>query len=80
MLQSFLTFQEKYGPVGLLHVDAHCDVNEHANNCSIYHGTVFRRAVDEGLIDCNKTVQIGMRGSGHSIEDYGWSMQQVNCF
>jgi len=65
------------GPVGLIHVDAHCDVNEHMNNCSIAHGTVFRRALEAGCLDAKRVVQIGMRGSGHSVEDYAWPMSQV---
>lgn len=65
------------GPVGLIHVDAHCDVNEHMNNCAIAHGTVFRRALEAGCLDAKRVVQIGMRGSGHSVEDYAWPMSQV---
>ncbi|HCA13950.1 MAG TPA: agmatinase, partial [Alphaproteobacteria bacterium] len=40
----------KHGPVGLIHVDAHADINEHMFGESIAHGTPFRRAVEEGLI------------------------------
>jgi len=65
------------GPVGLIHVDAHCDVNEHMNNCAIAHGTVFRRALEDGCLDAKRVVQIGLRGSGHSVEDYAWPMSQV---
>ncbi|ELT96604.1 hypothetical protein CAPTEDRAFT_160862 [Capitella teleta] len=67
---------EKYGPVGLVHIDAHCDVNEHANNCKIYHGTTFYRALEENLIDPKRVVQIGIRGSGHSVEDLQWPLSQ----
>jgi len=69
--------QDRMGPVGLIHVDAHCDVNEHMNNCAIAHGTVFRRALEDGCLDAKRVVQIGLRGSGHSVEDYAWSMSQV---
>jgi len=69
--------QDKMGPVGLIHVDAHCDVNEHMNNCAIAHGTTFRRALEDGCLDAKRVVQIGMRGSGHSVEDYAWPMSQV---
>jgi len=65
------------GPVGVIHVDAHCDVNEHMNNCAIAHGTVFRRALEDGCLDAKRVVQIGLRGSGHSIEDYAWPISQV---
>jgi len=65
------------GPVGLIHVDAHCDVNEHMNNCAIAHGTTFRRAFEDGCLDSKRVVQIGLRGSGHSVEDYAWPMSKV---
>lgn len=68
--------KEKYGPVGLIHIDAHCDVNEHMNNCRIAHGTTFRRALEEGCIDPKRVIQIGMRGTGHSVEDYAWPVSQ----
>lgn len=69
--------QNKYGPVGLIHIDAHCDVNEHMNTCAFAHGTTFRRAFEDGCLDSRRVVQIGMRGSGHSLEDYAWPMSQV---
>ena len=73
----FCANQDKIGPVGLIHIDAHCDVNEHMNNCAIAHGTVFRRALEDGCLDAKRVVQIGLRGSGHSVEDYAWPMSQV---
>ena len=42
---------EKHGPVGLVHVDAHADINDTMFGEPIAHGTPFRRAVEEGLID-----------------------------
>jgi len=69
-------YKEKYGPVGLIHVDAHNDVNEHMNNCPIAHGTTFRRALEDGCLDAKRVVQIGLRGSGHSVEDYAWPMSK----
>ncbi len=41
----------KYGPVGLLHVDAHSDINDLIFNEKINHGTPFRRAFEDGLLD-----------------------------
>lgn len=73
----FCLIKEKYGSVGLIHVDAHCDVNEHMNNCAIAHGTTFRRALEHGCLDPKRVVQIGLRGSGHSVEDYAWPLSQV---
>jgi len=40
------------------------------------HGTPFRRAVEEGLLQGNKVWQIGLRGSGYSAEDFDWPRQQ----
>ena len=69
--------QERYGPVGLVHIDAHSDIQDHANGCKIQHGTPFRRAVEESLIDSHRTVQIGIRGTAPSMADIEWSLQQV---
>ena len=63
----------KHGPVGLIHVDAHSDINEEMFGEKIAHGTPIRRAVEEGLLDSQRVVQIGMRGSGYSAEDFDWS-------
>lgn len=65
-----------HGPVGLVHVDAHADVNEHMFGERIAHGTTFRRAVEEGLIDCSRAVQIGLRGTGYADDDFEWPRQQ----
>ena len=67
---------EKYGPVGLIHVDAHSDINEHMFGEPIAHGTPFRRAVEEGLLDCDRVVQIGLRAQGYTAEDFNWSRKQ----
>jgi len=67
---------EKHGPVGLIHVDAHADINDHMFGEAIAHGTPFRRAVEEGLIDPHRTWQIGLRGTGYTAEDFDWSRDQ----
>ncbi|MEE8414848.1 MAG: agmatinase [Desulfobacterales bacterium] len=66
---------KKYGPVGIIHVDAHADVNEAMFDEEIAHGTPFRRAVEEKLIDPHRVVQIGLRGSGYAAEDFEWPMK-----
>ena len=63
----------KHGPVGLIHVDAHADINDHMFGEKIAHGTPFRRAVEEGLIDPHCTWQIGLRGTGYTAEDFDWA-------
>lgn len=68
--------KKKYGPVGLVHVDAHADINDSMFGERIAHGTPFRRCVEEGLIDGNRVVQIGLRGSGYTAEDFDWPAAQ----
>ena len=60
----------KFGPVALVHVDAHADVNDEMFGEKETHGTVFRRAYEEGLIVPDKTYQIGIRGTGYSAQDF----------
>ena len=71
---------KRHGPVALVHVDAHADVNDEMFGMRETHGTVFRRAYEEGLINPSKTYQIGLRGSGYTAEDFteaaGWGFQQ----
>jgi guanidinobutyrase len=66
----------KHGPVGLVHVDAHADINDTMFGEKIAHGTPFRRAVEEGLLDCKRVVQIGLRGTGYAADDFDWPRQQ----
>jgi len=66
---------KKYGPVGIIHVDAHADVNDAMFDEEIAHGTPFRRAVEEKLMDPHRVVQIGLRGSGYAAEDFEWPMK-----
>lgn len=67
---------KRYGPLALLHVDAHADINDHMFGEAIAHGTTFRRAHEEGLLQPTKVVQLGLRGSGYSAEDFDWSREQ----
>jgi len=67
---------KKHGPVALVHVDAHADVNPDMFGERIAHGTPFRRAVEENLLDGPKVFQIGLRGSGYAADDFDWPRQQ----
>ncbi|KAM3833671.1 guanidino acid hydrolase, mitochondrial isoform 2-T2 [Vipera latastei] len=67
---------EKHGPVALVHVDAHTDTGDQALGERIYHGTPFRRCVEEGLLDSRRVVQIGIRGSSYSPDPYRFSWDQ----
>ncbi|XP_031421706.1 agmatinase, mitochondrial-like [Clupea harengus] len=66
----------KHGPVGLIHVDAHADTSDVDLGEKIGHGTPFRRCVEEGLLDCKRVIQIGLRGTGYSPDDYEWGRAQ----
>ncbi|HAG26773.1 MAG: agmatinase [Paracoccaceae bacterium] len=63
---------KKYGPVALIHVDAHADVNDEMFGEKIAHGTPFRRAYEAGCLQNDKVFQIGLRGTGYSPEDFNW--------
>ena len=60
----------RHRPIGMVHFDAHSDTNDRYFGDNPYtHGTPFRRAIEEGLLDPKRTVQIGIRGSIYSAED-----------
>ena len=65
------------GPVGMIHFDAHSDtVDSYFGGLKYTHGTPFRRAVEEGLLDPKRVVQIGIRGSTYSADERDWPLQQ----
>ncbi len=70
--------KERHGPVGLVHIDAHSDTSDTMFGEKIAHGTPFRRAGEEGLLDCQRVVQIGLRGSGYAPDDHVWAKDQVS--
>lgn len=49
--------------LGVVHIDAHADTSPGRWNFDLYHGGPFRMAVEEGLIDPRRTIQIGIRGA-----------------
>lgn len=67
---------ERHGPVALIHVDAHADVNDEMFGERIAHGTPFRRAVEEGLLQPHRIWQIGLRGTGYAADDFDWPRRQ----
>ena len=58
-----------HGPLALVHLDAHADVWESYYGARYFHGTVFKRAVEEGLIDPHRSVQAGLRGTLYGAAD-----------
>jgi len=61
-------------PIGLIHIDAHTDTCDEEMGYKITHGTPFRRAIEAGLLDPKRTIQIGIRGAQNSEE--GWNYAQ----
>lgn len=61
---------KKHGPVSIIHFDSHSDINDEVFGEKYNHGTPFRRALEEGLIDPKKSVQIGMRGSLYDKNEF----------
>ena len=61
-------------PVGMVHIDAHCDtsVGEHLGS-RFHHGAPFSRAVEEGVLDPKRTVQIGIRGGINARDQWQFS-------
>ncbi|MCH2077373.1 MAG: agmatinase [Rhodobacteraceae bacterium] len=72
---------KKHGPVALVHVDAHADVNDEMFGERETHGTVFRRAYEEGILVPEKVFQVGLRGTGYTAEDFteaqGWGFNMT---
>ena len=60
--------------IGMIHFDAHSDTNDRYFGDNPYtHGTPFRRAIEEGLLDPKRVMQIGMRGSIYATTDYDFA-------
>ena len=64
--------RDKHGPVALIHIDAHSDINETMFGEKVAHGCPFRRAWEDGCLLNDKVFQIGLRGSGYAAEDFDW--------
>ena len=58
-------------------MDAHSDTSDVMFGEKVTHGTPFHRAVEEGLLDGKRVVQIGLRGTGYTGKDYKWAADQV---
>ncbi|MEX0943261.1 MAG: agmatinase [Pseudomonadales bacterium] len=67
---------KKHGPVAVIQVDAHADMNDSMFGERITHGTIFRRAIEEELIQPGKMFQIGLRATGYAANDFEWARGQ----
>lgn len=60
----------KNAPLGMIHFDSHTDLfDSYFGGTKYTHGTPFRRAVEEGLLDPKRVIQIGIRGTTYDMED-----------
>lgn len=64
-----------HGPVGLIHFDSHTDCWDEYFGSKYFHGTMFRRAVEEGVIDPTRTIQLGIRGPLYEATDFDFQAQ-----
>jgi agmatinase len=73
----------RHGPLGLVLLDAHADTWDSYWGERYVHGTPFRRALDEGLIEPRRSLLAGMRGSLYAAADYEepreWGFEIVSC-
>src|SRR4051812_31810542 len=73
----------KHGPVGVVLLDAHADTWDAYYGERYFHGTPFRRALEEGLIDPRRSLLAGMRGSLYAASDLdeprSWGFEIVPC-
>jgi guanidinopropionase len=74
-LPIFRAIADKGQPLGMVHIDAHTDTWDEFLGSKYMHGTPFRRAVEEGLLDPKRTIQIGIRGAQNSDEGWTFSLE-----
>ncbi len=60
------------GPVGLIHFDSHCDTGGSSHGSKFHHGAPFRQAVEAGVLDPRRTVQIGIRGRSELLWSFSY--------
>jgi agmatinase len=72
-----------HGPLGLVHFDAHSDLWDSYNGMPLNHGTFARRAIEEGLVDPSRSIQLGLRGPLYGPEDVTigeqLGVEQIRC-
>src|SRR6266404_6320124 len=59
-------------PVGLVHIDAHCDTMGEIDGSKFHHGGPFRQAVLAGVLDPERTIQIGIRGAAEAFWGFSY--------
>jgi len=66
---------KRHGPIALVHFDSHPDTWDQYFGSRYFHGTMFRRAVEENLIDPRRTFQVAIRGPLYSAQDFDFQAQ-----
>ena len=61
---------KQHGPLALVQFDAHIDTWDEYFGGKYFHGTPFRRAIEEGLIDGRRFIQVGIRGPMYGEDDF----------
>lgn len=59
-------------PVGMIHIDAHCDTGGAYDQTKFHHGGPFRNAVLDGVLDPERTIQIGIRGAAEYLWEFSY--------
>ena len=62
----------KARPVGMIHIDAHCDTSAAYEGTRFHHGGPFRQAVLEGVLDPARVIQIGIRGNAEYLWEFSY--------
>jgi agmatinase len=60
-------------PVGMLHIDAHCDTGGPFEGSKFHHGGPFRQAVLDGVLDPERVIQIGIRGGAEYLWEFSYA-------
>jgi agmatinase len=60
-------------PLALLHIDAHCDTSAPFEGSKFHHGGPFRQAVLDGVLDPERTIQIGIRGGAEYLWEFSYA-------
>ena len=68
-------------PVGMVHIDAHCDTAGEFEGSKFHHGGPFRQAVLDGVLDPERSIQIGIRGGAEFLWEFSYEsgMTVLHC-
>ncbi|HVD09065.1 MAG TPA: agmatinase [Gaiellaceae bacterium] len=75
LLAELRALARKHGPLALIQLDSHHDLWDEYFGQKLFHGSVVRRAVEEGLVDPSRSIQAGLRGSLGSAEEAGYPVE-----